>query len=113
MLLALYIAVQSGVVLSSGSHPGRSLLGMVWLAMTVVVMFALAAGKRDTGGRLCNAVLETEARVTVVDGALATAVLLGVVLDAALGWWWADPAAALLILVYAVREARNAWGQAG
>jgi divalent metal cation (Fe/Co/Zn/Cd) transporter len=113
VLLALYIAAQAIVVLGSRSHPGRSVLGIAWLAVTVVVMFALAAGKRDTGRRLGNPVLLTEARVTVIDGALAAAVLLGVALNAAAGWWWADPLSALVILVYGLREARHAWLEAG
>jgi divalent metal cation (Fe/Co/Zn/Cd) transporter len=113
VLLAIYIAAQSAVVLASSSRPGHSVLGIAWLAVTVAVMLALAAGKRDTGHRLENAVLRTEARVTVIDGALAAAVLLGVVLDAAMGWWWADPLSALVILVYGLREARRAWSEAG
>jgi len=79
------------VTLSSSSHPGHSTLGIIWLAITVVVMLALAAGKRDTGEQLGNVVLRTEARVTVIDGALAAAVLAGVVANAALGWWWGRP----------------------
>jgi divalent metal cation (Fe/Co/Zn/Cd) transporter len=109
LLLAIYIAVQIIVTLSSHSHPGHSALGMAWLAATVVAMFALAAAKRDTGQRLGNPVLQTEAGVTLIDGALAAAVLAGVVLNAALGWWWADPLSALVILFYALREARHAW----
>ena len=73
-------------------------------------MLTLAAAKRATGERLGNPVLATEARVTLVDGALAAAVLLGVALNAAAGWWWADPLAALVVLAYSVREARHAWG---
>ena len=111
--LAIYIAVQSAVVLSSQTHPGHSTLGMVWLALTVAAMLALAAGKRDTGRRLGNPVLQTESRVTLIDGALAAAVLAGVVLNTALGWWWADPLSALVTLVYGLREARHAWTEAG
>lgn len=113
VLLAIYIAVQSGVTLTSGRHPRHSTLGIIWLAVTVVAMLALAAGKRDTGRRLGNPVLQTESRVTVIDGALAAAVLAGIVLNAAAGWWWADPLSALVILVYGLREARHAWAEAG
>jgi divalent metal cation (Fe/Co/Zn/Cd) transporter len=113
VLLAIYIAAQTIVVLGSRSHPGHSALGISWLAVTVLVMFALAASKRDTGRRLGNPVLLTEARVTIIDAALAAAVLLGVVLNAAAGWWWADPLSALVILVYGLREARHAWLEAG
>jgi divalent metal cation (Fe/Co/Zn/Cd) transporter len=112
LFLAIYIAVQSVLTFASHSHPGHSTLGIVWLAVTVLAMFALAAGKRDTGKRLSNPVLKTEARVTVIDGALAAAVLAGVVLNAAFGWWWADPLSALVVLVYGLREARHAWTEA-
>ncbi len=113
MLLAIYIAVQSTVTFTSHSHPGHSTLGIVWLAATVLAMLALAAGKRDTGVRLGNPVLQTESRVTLIDGALAAAVLVGVALNAAAGWWWADPLSALVILIYGLREAHHAWTEAG
>ncbi len=70
-------------------------------------MFTLAAGKARTGKELGNPVLITEGRVTLVDGILAAAVLAGLVLSAAEGWWWADPLAALVIVFYALREAKD------
>lgn len=111
-LLAVYIAVQATVALAGGAHPRRSTLGVAWLAVTIVAMLALASGKHRTGARLQNRVLMTEARVTVIDGALAGAVLIGVALNAAFGWWWADPLSSLVILVYGVREAIHAWHEA-
>jgi divalent metal cation (Fe/Co/Zn/Cd) transporter len=62
----------------------------------------------NSSRELDNRVLQAEARVTVIDGLLATAVLLGLSLNAALGWWWADPAAALVIVYYGLREGRHA-----
>jgi divalent metal cation (Fe/Co/Zn/Cd) transporter len=105
--LAAYLAVQSAVVLAAGYRPGHSVLGIAWTAVTAVAMFALAAGKARTGRALGNPVLMTEGRVTLVDGILATAVLAGLALNAAAGWWWADPLAALVIVFYALREARG------
>jgi len=107
--LAIYLAVQSSVVLAIGFHSHHSALGIGWTAATAMVMFALAAGKARTGTALDNPVLRTEGRVTAVDAILATAVLLGLALNATLGWWWADPAAAYLLVFYAVREARGAF----
>jgi divalent metal cation (Fe/Co/Zn/Cd) transporter len=112
VLLAVYIAVQATVSITSHTRPGHSAVGITWLAVTVVAMFVLASGKRNTGRRLQNPVLQTEARVTVIDGALAAAILLGVVLNATAGWWWADPLSALVILIYGLREARHAWAEA-
>ena len=103
--LAVYLLVQASIVLAVGYHPEHSPLGIAWTAITAAAMFALAHGKRRTGEALGNPVLTTEARVTVIDGLLASAVLLGLVLNAGLGWWWADPAAGLVIVYYAVREA--------
>jgi divalent metal cation (Fe/Co/Zn/Cd) transporter len=108
--LAGYLLVQSTVVLASGFHPHHSVPGILWTAVTAAVMFALAAGKTHTGQALGNPVLRTEGRVTLIDGILATAVLLGLVLNAALGWWWADPAAGYVLVFYAAREAREIFG---
>lgn len=105
--LAVYLLVQSTVVLATGYHPRHSVLGIVWTAVTAAVMFALAAGKARTGRALDNPVLQTEGRVTVIDGILAVAVLLGLVLNAAAGWWWADPAAGYVLVYYAAREVRE------
>jgi divalent metal cation (Fe/Co/Zn/Cd) transporter len=105
--LAVYLLVQSAVVLASSYHPRHSVPGIVWTAVTAVVMFALAAGKARTGRALENPVLQTEGRVTLIDGILAAAVLLGLVLNAALGWWWADPAAGYVLVFYAAREVRE------
>ena len=104
--LAVYLGIQSTVVLVVGFHPHHSPLGIVWTAMTAVVMFGLAFGKAKTGAALNNPVLQAEGRITMIDGILATAVLVGLVLNAAAGWWWADPLAGYVLLYYAVREAR-------
>lgn len=105
-LLAAYLLVQSTLVLAVGFHPRHSVAGIAWTAVTAVVMFALAAGKARVGRALDNPVLRTEGRVTLVDGLLATAVLAGLVLNAAAGWWWADPLAGYVLVAYAVREVR-------
>jgi len=105
--LAVYLLVQSTVVLAAGYHPRHSVIGITWTAVTAAVMFALAAGKARTGQALGNPVLRTEGRVTMIDGILATAVLLGLILNAALGWWWADPAAGYVLVFYAAREVKG------
>ena len=106
--LAVYIAAQSAYVLAAAAHPRHSPVGIAWLALTAVAMFALAAGKARTGEALGNPVLRTEARVTLIDGCLAAAVLAGLVLNAAVGWWWGDPLAGLVIVFYGIREGRAA-----
>jgi divalent metal cation (Fe/Co/Zn/Cd) transporter len=108
VLLAIYLAIQSTVVLVTQYHPGPSLLGIAWTAVTAIAMFALAFGKAKTGAALDNPVLQTEGRVTLIDGILATAVLAGLVLNAVAGWWWADPLAGYVLVYYGAREARAA-----
>jgi divalent metal cation (Fe/Co/Zn/Cd) transporter len=108
LLLAAYLAVQSLIVLAAGIIPHPSALGIAWTGTTALVMFVLAAGKARVGTALGNPVLQTEGKVTLVDGLLAIAVLIGLVLNARLGWWWADPLAALVLVYYAIREGRTA-----
>jgi divalent metal cation (Fe/Co/Zn/Cd) transporter len=104
--LACYLFVQSTVVLMNGHHARHSPLGIAWTAVTAAVMFALAAGKARTGAALANPVLTTEGRVTLVDGLLAVAVLLGLLLNSVAGWWWADPVAGYVLVLYALREVK-------
>jgi divalent metal cation (Fe/Co/Zn/Cd) transporter len=105
--LAVYLLAQSTLVLAAGFRPRHSPAGIVWTAATAAVMFALAAGKDRTGRALGNPVLRTEGRVTMIDGILAVAVLAGLVLNAAAGWWQADPAAGYVLVYYAAREVRE------
>ena len=110
--LATYVLVQSAYTLATAARPAPSISGIVWLALTVAAMLLLAGGKHITGRKLGNPVLMTEARVTLVDGYLAAAVLLGVGLNSTLGWWWADPVSGLVIVYYGFREAYEAWHHA-
>lgn len=105
ILLALYLLAQSVVALLTAHHASPSVGGIIWTAVTAIIMFTLAALKARIGRALKNPVLVTEGRVTFIDGLLAVAVLLGITLNFALGWWWADPVAGFVIVYYAVREA--------
>ncbi|MDP9094361.1 MAG: cation transporter [Actinomycetota bacterium] len=111
LALALYLLVQTAIVLIAVYHPQHSPMGIAWTAVTALVMFVLAAAKRRVGLGLKNPVLITEGRVTLIDGLLACAVLLGLVLNAVEGWWWADPLAGLVIVYYALREAREIFSE--
>lgn len=106
LALSLYIAGRSLFVLATGYHARHSPLGIAWTGVTAIVMIALATGKGRTGRALANPVLLTESRVTAVDALMAVAVLLGLALNAALGLWWADPLAGLVLVGYGLREAR-------
>jgi divalent metal cation (Fe/Co/Zn/Cd) transporter len=108
LALSIYVLVQSLYSLITQVEPHRSWVGIAWLAATFGVMLLLAWGKLSIGRRIDNAVLLTESRVTFIDAYLAGAILVGLVLNAAFGWWWADPLAALVIVYYGFREGRTA-----
>lgn len=109
--LAVYILVQSAWTLIAKSHPQSSPGGIAWLALTFLAMLALATGKARTGAALNNPVLITEGRVTLVDAYLAGSTLIGLLLNTALHWWWADPLAGLVIVYYGFREGLHAWNE--
>jgi divalent metal cation (Fe/Co/Zn/Cd) transporter len=106
--LALYLVVQTAVTLAAGIRPESSPLGIGWLAATVVAMLGLAAAKARTGTALENRTLQTEAKVTMIDGALAATIFVGLVLNTAFGWWWADLAGGVVIIGYGLREGARA-----
>jgi divalent metal cation (Fe/Co/Zn/Cd) transporter len=96
----------------AGRHPDESIWGIAYLAVTAVVMFGLAIAKRSLGARLGSAPLISEARLTFLDGMLSVGTMTGLALNAVLEWWWADPAAGLLVAVAALFEARETWEEA-
>lgn len=104
-LLALYLTIAAIRALVTTAQPESSPLGIGYLAVTALVMFGLAAWKGRIGHRLDSEPFLAEARMTHLDGWLATAILTALALNATLDWWWADPVAALLIAVIATREA--------
>ncbi len=106
-LLAAILAVVAIRDLVTGRRAGESPVGIAYLAITAVVMFVLAAAKRRLAVRLDSAPLRSEASMTFLDGILSTATLTGLALNATMGWWWADPAAALVVAVAAANEARE------
>lgn len=113
LLLAAYVFAQSIWTLIAQAHPAASLTGILWLAATLAVMLGLAWGKHITGRQLNNRVLVTEARVTLIDAALAGAVLVGIGANALMGWWWSDPLAGLVIVYYGLAEGRAALAHSG
>ncbi|HET8846657.1 MAG TPA: cation transporter [Ktedonobacteraceae bacterium] len=112
LVLPIYILAQLMYTVLTGIHPATSIGGITWLIITFIAMVLLAFGKRVTGQKLKNEVLLTEGKVTLVDAGLAGAVLLGLVLNALFGWWWADPLASLVIVYYGFREGLHVWNEA-
>jgi divalent metal cation (Fe/Co/Zn/Cd) transporter len=110
--LAIYVTAQAVYSFAANSEPQSSSLGIAWTAATLIAMIALARAKGETGRALGNPVLVTESRVTLIDAYLAGAVLVGLLLNAVAGWWWADPLAGLVVVYYAAREAHKAFSEA-
>jgi len=108
-VLAAYLTVESIIDLVSRQRPGQSLAGIAVTAAALVVMPALALAKRRTGQQLGNQALIADAAESAFCAVTSAAALLGIGLNAWLGWWWADPAAALVIAGLAVREGIEAW----
>lgn len=111
-VLAVALIVAAVGDLTSGRRPGESPWGIVYLAVTAVVMFALAMLKRRAATSLGSEPLHSEATVTFLDGVLSTTTLTGLALNAYAGWYWADPVAALLVGIAALNEARETWSAA-
>jgi divalent metal cation (Fe/Co/Zn/Cd) transporter len=108
-VLAAYLAVEGIRDLIGHARPEASVPGLVVAAAALVVMPGLALAKQRTGQALGNRTLIADAAESFLCAFTSAAALLGVGLNAWLGWWWADPAAALVIAALAVREGIEAW----
>lgn len=113
LVLAVVVATGSIWALASQSPPDESPWGIAYLALTVLVMLGLGLAKRAVGSRLGSEPLAAEARMTILDAALALGVLVGLAANVLFGWWWADPVAALLVAAAAISEARENLEEAG
>jgi divalent metal cation (Fe/Co/Zn/Cd) transporter len=89
--------------------PDTSTVGIVLASISVTVMPVVAVLKRRTGRILGSRALIADAAETMVCAYLSFTLLLGLTLNALLGWWWADPAAALIMVPLILREAWEAW----
>jgi divalent metal cation (Fe/Co/Zn/Cd) transporter len=109
VLLAIYVVMQAGRDLLGDHHPNVSWVGIGLAAVTLITMPPLAAAKRRLGHALGSAATTSESRQTMLCAYLSAGLLVGLVANAAAGWWWADPMVALGIGGFALREAREAW----
>ena len=111
--LAAYLAVEGIRDLAGQARPQQSIPGLAVTAAALVVMPLLAVAKRRTGRALGNRTLIADSAETAFCAFTSAATLLGVGLNAGLGWWWADPVAALVIAALAVKEGLEAWKDQG
>jgi divalent metal cation (Fe/Co/Zn/Cd) transporter len=107
--LALYIGVESLRDLAGGHHPATSWVGIGLAAFTAPTMPLLARAKRRIGHKLNSSAAVSESNQNMICAYLSIALLVGLSLNAVAGWWWADPAAALVIGAVAVREGLESW----
>ena len=103
-VLAMVVTVGTVWALVAGAVADKSPIGIAYLGLTVVVMLSLGAAKRATGIRLGSEPLAAEARMSIIDAALALGVLIGLATNAVFGWWWADSLAALFVGAAAIHE---------
>jgi len=102
--LAIYVAADSAKALWQHERPERTVAGIAILTLSVVVMPVLARAKRHIARAMGSKSLESDARQTSLCAYLSLIALAGVALNALLGWWWADPVAALAMVPIIVKE---------
>ncbi|GEM_PF-1071542 len=107
--LAAYLAVEGISDLISQARPGQSPAGMAVTSAALLVMPSLAVAKHRTGTALGNRTPVADAAESAFCARTSAAALLALGLNAWLGWWWADPAAALVIAALAAKESLEAW----
>ena len=108
-LLAPYVAVEAVHKLVARDHPETSVLGIVVTALSLVLMPALGITKQRLGRRLESGATAGEGVQNLLCAYLAGAVLFGLLLNTWVGWWWADPAMALIVAAVAVHEGAESW----
>lgn len=107
--LAAYVLVESVRDLAIQAEPRESVPGLVLAALSLIVMPLLARAKRRTGQAMGSASLVADAAETLLCAVLSLILLVGLLLNATAGWWWADPLAAIGIAALALREGLEAW----
>ncbi len=109
LALGVYIVTDSARLLLTRNRPGTSQVGIALTALSLIVMPLLARAKLGVAAKLESRALRADAHETIVCAWLSATTLLGLGLNAVLGWWWADPVAALAMLPLIVREGVEAW----
>ncbi|MGH2382237.1 MAG: cation transporter [Candidatus Limnocylindria bacterium] len=108
-VLAAYVTVEAARDLVIGAEPETSRVGIIMACLSLVVMPTLALAKRRIGRQLGSATLVADSTETFLCSWLSAILLVGLVLNATVGWAWADPVAGLAIAWLALREGREAW----
>lgn len=104
LALAVYVTVQAIATLWLQEAPQESWVGIALAGASLVIMPLVSWGKLRAAREIGSAALRAEAKETLACSYLSLALLLGLVANAAAGWWWADPVAALAMVPWLVRE---------
>jgi divalent metal cation (Fe/Co/Zn/Cd) transporter len=104
LALAVYVAIDAGHALYARERPEKSIPGVIITVLSVIVMPILARAKRRVAVALGSRALSSDATQTDLCAYLSAIVLAGLVLNALLGWWWADPVAALAMVPIIAKE---------
>jgi len=107
--LAAYISVESVQALVAAHRPDHSTVGMVLAAASLAVMPGLSYAQRRAGRELGSRTAVADSKQTLLCTYLSAVLLVGLAANSFVGWWWADPLAALVIAGVAVKEGRDAW----
>ena len=107
--LAAYVTVESVRSLVTGEGGQTSRVGIIIAALSLIIMPTLSWAQRRTGRQLGSATVVADSKQTLLCTYLSAVLLVGLVLNATLGWWWADPLVGLAIAALALREGREAW----
>jgi divalent metal cation (Fe/Co/Zn/Cd) transporter len=107
--LAAFVTVDAVRSLLTATEPEHSTVGIILAAVSLAVMPFLSWFERRTGRELGSASAIADSKQTLICSYLSAVLLVGLVLNSTLGWWWADPIAAVMIAAFAVREGTEAW----
>ena len=108
-VLAFYVSITSVLGLLNQSKSETSYVGIGLAIASLIVMPSIAILKKRTGKAMNSQSVVSDSKQTLLCRYLSLVLLIGLVLDATLNWWWADPVAAILIALLALKEGREAW----
>lgn len=108
-LLAAYVSLQSAWDLWAREAPSESLIGLILAGVSLTVMPLVAIWKLSVAAAIGSGSLRAEAKETIACSYLSFCLLVGLTANATVGWWWADPVAALLMVPWLIREGKEGW----
>lgn len=104
LIVSAYVFIDASISLFEKQHAEKTILGIIILTASAIAMATLGLFKRSVGNKMESETVLADAKFTLIDGALSTTVLIGLVFNALFGWWWMDQALALFLAGAAFRE---------